>query len=65
MVTIADVGKRVEDAAGRVGVLRDVILDYEDPAEPPARRRKRPMAFSWPEGGGLEWLAPPDAVKHL
>lgn len=54
------IGQRVVDAAGRVGVLRDVIPDYEDPAEYP--RRKRPVAFLWPIGGGREWLVSPDTL---
>ncbi|MEW1721492.1 hypothetical protein [Streptomyces sp. NPDC093109] len=54
----------MEDAAGRAGILRDVIPDYEDPAEPPGQRRKRPTAFLWPVGGGAEWLAPPDDVRR-
>ncbi len=61
-VTAEDIGKRVRDASGRAGVLRDVIRDYEDPAEPPGERRKRPVAFLWPEGGGKEWLVPPQQV---
>lgn len=65
MVTTKDVGKRVEDALGRVGILRDVIPDWEDPAEMPQRRRKQPTAFIWPENGGKEWLAPPESVKRV
>ncbi|MEU3047018.1 hypothetical protein ABZ705_10925 [Streptomyces sp. NPDC006984] len=64
MVTAEDIGRRVEDGAGRVGILRDVIPDYEDPAGLPGERRKRPTAFLWPEGGGREWLVPPDSVKR-
>lgn len=63
MITGENVGRRVEDGAGRVGILRDVIPDYEDPSDPPAERRKSPTAFLRPEGGGREWLAPPDSVK--
>ncbi|MEU4272266.1 hypothetical protein [Streptomyces sp. NPDC026092] len=59
-----DIGRRVEDSAGRGGILRDVIRDYEDPAELPGERRKRPMAFLWPEHGGREWLVPPDHVRR-
>ncbi len=65
MITRADIGKRVEDAAGRVGILRDVIPDYEDPAALPWERRKRPMAFLSPEGGGREWLVPPAGVSGV
>jgi hypothetical protein len=63
MITSEDVGKRVEDSAGRVGILRDVIKDFEDPADPPTERCKRPTAFLRPEGGGAEWLVPPDTVS--
>ncbi len=59
MVTAAAIGRRVEDGAGRVGILRDAISDYEDPAGLPSERRKRPTAFLWPEGGGREWLGRP------
>ncbi|MFI2619359.1 hypothetical protein [Streptomyces sp. NPDC018584] len=64
MVTVEDIGKRVEDGAGRVGILRDVIPDYEDPAELPQHRRKQPTAFIWSERGGKEWLVPPDTVNR-
>ncbi|MEU2508869.1 hypothetical protein ABZ621_29700 [Streptomyces sp. NPDC007863] len=63
MITARHIGGRVRDGAGRVGILRDVIVDYEDPAELPGRRRKRPTAFLWPEaGGGREWMVPLDSV---
>ncbi|MFV0134682.1 hypothetical protein ACLGIH_15830 [Streptomyces sp. HMX87] len=65
MITSSDVGKRVKDSAGRVGILRDVIKDYEDPADPPNERRKRNTAFIWPENGGREWLVPPSQVVRL
>lgn len=55
MITCEDIGKRVMDGAGRVGVLRDLDSRWEDPADPPGERRKRPTAFLWPEGGGREW----------
>ncbi|MEU7039792.1 hypothetical protein AB0A77_01875 [Streptomyces varsoviensis] len=64
MITEADIGHQVEDATGRVGILRDLIPDYVDPADPPSKRRKRPVAFLWPVGGGEEWLVPPDTVKR-
>ncbi|MFJ2440736.1 MULTISPECIES: hypothetical protein [unclassified Streptomyces] len=54
----------MEDATGRVGILRDVIPDYEDPAESPGLRRKRPTAFLWPVGGGAEWLVNPEHVRR-
>ncbi|MCX5392717.1 hypothetical protein [Streptomyces sp. NBC_00094] len=65
MVVRADIGKPVRDHAGRVGILRDVIRDYEDPADMPGERRRRPTAFVWPEGGGREWLVPPDTVTRI
>lgn len=65
MVTREDIGQRVKDGAGRVGILRDVMGDYEEPSDPPDEWRKRPTAFVWPEGGGREWLVPPDAVTRL
>lgn len=64
-VTSEDIGKHAHDELGRVGVLRDVIPDYSDPAEPPGKRRKRPIAFLWPEGGGKEWLVPLEQVQLL
>ncbi|WP_435969515.1 hypothetical protein [Streptomyces sp. Qhu_M48] len=62
MITFGDIGGRVQDGAGRVGVLCDVIADYEDPADMPGERRRRPMAFLRPERGGREWLVPPESV---
>ncbi|GAA3056359.1 hypothetical protein GCM10017562_21390 [Streptomyces roseofulvus] len=66
MVTPDDIGHLVEDNWGRVGILRDVIDDYEDPArfQRPYPRRV-PTAFLRPEGGGREWLAPPDTVTRV
>ncbi|WP_424861484.1 hypothetical protein [Streptomyces sp. MMS24-I29] len=64
MIAREDIGARVEDAAGRVGILRDVIPDYEDPAESPGLRRKRPTAFLGPVGGGAEWLVSPEHVRR-
>ncbi|MCX5201342.1 hypothetical protein OG897_07720 [Streptomyces sp. NBC_00237] len=63
VITAADIGKRVEDAQGRIGILCDVIPDYADPGDPPGRRRKRPTAFLRPEGGGVEWTVSPDDVR--
>ncbi|MFE9253859.1 hypothetical protein [Streptomyces sp. NPDC006879] len=65
MVTAEDIGRRVEDGAGRVGILRDVLSDYEDPAESPGKRQKHPAAFLRPETGGREWLVPPHSVKRV
>lgn len=64
MIAREDIGARVEDTAGRVGILHDVILDYEDPAESPGLRRKRPTAFLRPMGGGAEWLVSPEDVRR-
>ncbi|RSS34459.1 hypothetical protein EF906_29560 [Streptomyces sp. WAC08241] len=64
MITPADVGRRVDDGTGRVGVLREVMRDYEDPAEPPLRRRKRAVAFLRPEDGGKEWIVPLEDVTR-
>lgn len=63
MITAGHIGGRVRDGTGRVGILRDVIVDYEDPAELPGHRRRRPTAFLWPEAGGREWLVPLDSVE--
>ncbi|MGA5407249.1 hypothetical protein ACPCSC_08290 [Streptomyces lavendulocolor] len=65
MITVKDVGKLVEDSAGRVGILRDLIKDYEDPADLPSERRKKPTAFIAPEHGGREWLVSPNSVKRV
>lgn len=65
MVTDKDVGQRVKDSAGRVGILRAVLTDWEDPAKLPPDRRKQTLAFLWPEGGGREWTAPPRAVERI
>ncbi|MFF4092525.1 hypothetical protein ACFYYY_01455 [Streptomyces sp. NPDC001834] len=64
MIAREDIGARVEDAAGRVGILRDVIPDYEDPAQSPGLRRKRPTPFLGPVGGGAEWLVSPEQVRR-
>lgn len=64
MVTAEDIGKRVQDAAGRVGIPCDVIKDYEDLAFLPGERPKRAIAFLRPERGGREWLVPPEDVER-
>ncbi|MFF9570228.1 hypothetical protein [Streptomyces sp. NPDC014685] len=56
---------RVQDRAGRVGILRDVDPEWEDPAKLPSERRKTPMAFVRPEGGCPEWLVPPGTVVRV
>jgi hypothetical protein len=65
MIAEEDVGQRAKDGAGRVGILRDVIKDYEDPAEFPGGRQKRHAAFLSPEGGGREWIVPPASVTRI
>ncbi|MGW6562313.1 hypothetical protein [Streptomyces hydrogenans] len=65
VIIAEDVGRLVQDAYGRVGVLRDVIRDYEDPAVMPSERRPRRTAFLAPENGGREWTAPPDTLTRL
>ncbi|MFE6692064.1 hypothetical protein ACFVFQ_37050 [Streptomyces sp. NPDC057743] len=64
MITVNDVGMRVEDTTGRIGILRDVISNFEDPAAPPSERRKQHVAFIRPERGGREWLVSPDQVQR-
>ncbi|GCD41670.1 hypothetical protein [Streptomyces paromomycinus] len=62
MVTSDDIGKRVQDDAGRVGILCDVIEGYRDPTVRPDGRPVQAVAFLRPVGGGCEWLVPPGAV---
>lgn len=62
MVTPEDIGRRVQDDTGRVGVLCDVIEDYQDPTVRPGGCPAQTVAFLRPEGGGREWLVPPGAV---
>lgn len=64
MVTAKDIGERVQDSAGRVGILRDVIKDWEDPSKLPCERREVPTAFVQPEGGGREWLLSPKTLRR-
>ncbi|MFF2600676.1 hypothetical protein ACFVVB_16505 [Streptomyces californicus] len=63
-VTAEDIGMRVQDASGRIGILRDVMRDCEDPGELPGERQKHSVAFLWPEGGGRERLAPSQQVTR-
>ncbi|MDH2392144.1 hypothetical protein QCN29_25840 [Streptomyces sp. HNM0663] len=63
MVGTEDIGKPVKNAAGRVGILREVIADWEDPAKLPSERRKAPTAFVSPEYGGREWTTSPSALS--
>jgi len=64
LITRADIGRRVQDDAGRIGVLTDVVQDYIDPAAPPEARRKQTVAFVRPEGGGREWTVLPGKVRR-
>lgn len=65
MIGPDDIGRRVKDSAGRIGILRAVDLEWEDPAELPSARRKQATAFMGPEGGGREWLVPADTVRPV
>ncbi len=65
VVTRKDIGERVEDDRGRVGVLKEVIRDWENPASPAWERKKTPTAFVRDERTGLEWLAPPARVQRV
>ncbi|MEU6962309.1 hypothetical protein [Streptomyces chrestomyceticus] len=42
-----------------------MIPDWEDPAELPQERKKRPTAFLWPEEGGPEWHVHPSRVRPV
>ncbi|MEU8891173.1 hypothetical protein [Streptomyces sp. NPDC048442] len=64
MIDRKDIGKRVQDPAGKVGILRDVIMDYVDPAAPSWKRKEAPMAFVWDEQTAREWLAPPGKLER-
>jgi hypothetical protein len=59
-----DIGKRVQDPAGKVGILRAVIRDYADPAALPWKRKEAPTAFVWDEQTAREWLAPPGELER-
>ncbi|MEU8893272.1 hypothetical protein [Streptomyces sp. NPDC048442] len=59
MITAQHIGLRVEDRAGHLGILRDLMPDWEDPAELPCRRQPKPMAFVHPLTGGREWQSAP------
>jgi hypothetical protein len=63
MVSSDDIGRVVEDRQGRVGVLRDVMKDWEDPAVLKENRAKRHVAFIGRKyGGGREWIVDIDQV---
>ncbi|MFC0596821.1 hypothetical protein [Streptomyces palmae] len=64
MVTRKDIGQRVEDEFGRVGILRDVIKDWEDPAALPWERRRQTVAFIGHERSGCEWVVPSEEVQR-
>lgn len=63
-VTPEDIGRRVEDEFGRVGILRDLDPAWENPSDPPNFRRRVPTAFLSPERGGREWHADPNKVRR-
>ncbi|WP_242581084.1 hypothetical protein [Streptomyces sp. MST-110588] len=58
-------GQKVTDSSGRVGILREVIRDWEDPAELPNERKKQTVAFVRPEGGGVEWMTSPARLSPV
>lgn len=64
MVDQKDIGKPVQDMDGRVGILRAIIKDWEDPAQMPSERVKVPTAFVQPPGGGREWMVSPQALAR-
>ncbi|GGT05428.1 hypothetical protein [Streptomyces cinerochromogenes] len=63
-VSKAHLGKPVTDGQ-RVGILAEIIKDWEDPAATPAERIKVTQAFVRPQGGGREWQARPSRVHPL
>lgn len=66
MVGKEDIGQRVMDPYGRVGILRDVIERWVDPSASPTMMRRTTMAFIGPEkGGGREWEVPSSEVITL
>ncbi|MFA7768256.1 hypothetical protein ACGFNX_30285 [Streptomyces sp. NPDC048723] len=64
MIDRSDIGERVQDAYGRIGILRDIDLQWEDPSDPPGGRRRHMVAFISPEHGGREWHADPATVQR-
>jgi hypothetical protein len=63
MVSSDDIGRVVEDHQGRIGVLREVMRDWEDPAAIKEDRVKRHVAFIGRKyGGGREWIVDIDQV---
>ncbi|WP_075735185.1 hypothetical protein [Streptomyces acidiscabies] len=63
MVTDEHIGKPVTDGV-RTGVLM-ALIQYENPSQLPAQRRSRLMAYVRPEGGGIEWDAPPSELRPV
>ncbi|MET8974696.1 hypothetical protein ABZX85_03665 [Streptomyces sp. NPDC004539] len=61
MVAAEHIGKLVTDGE-RTGVLMDV-LRAESPDRLPSARRAQLMAYVRPEGGGVEWDAPPSELR--
>ncbi|MFG2489398.1 hypothetical protein ACGFSI_42515 [Streptomyces virginiae] len=64
MIDRNDIGHRVEDAYGRIGILRDIDPTWEDPSHPPYDRPRHPIAFISPEHSGREWHADPTTVTR-
>jgi hypothetical protein len=53
-----------DEESGIVGILMDVVVDYVDPQVPrDASPRQAAAVFIRPQGGGLEYIAAPDAVR--
>lgn len=66
MITKQDIGKRVRDGRGHIGILKDVIPDWVDPSMPyHLRQTARPMAFVWSEQSGREWTRPPRQLERV
>ncbi|MCX5203901.1 hypothetical protein OG897_20890 [Streptomyces sp. NBC_00237] len=65
MIDQKDIGKRVTDRAGNIGILRAVIMDYADPASLAWQRKEVPTAFVWDEQTAREWLAPPGKLERM
>nr|WP_112474408.1 hypothetical protein [Streptomyces sp. ST1020] len=61
MVTAEHIGKTVTDGQ-RTGILM-ALLTHENPDQPPAYRHAQLMAYVRPEGGGIEWDAPPSELR--
>ncbi|QNP71099.1 hypothetical protein IAG44_17750 [Streptomyces roseirectus] len=63
MVTAEHIGKLVTDGQ-RTGVLMDLIeREHTNPNS--EYRESKLYAYVRPEGGGIEWDAPPDALEPV